>query len=172
MALPAVIGFTRLPSLARYLSLLLSLLFCACTPEIPKNTDGDFSTTHSLSRKIKKPLVTSYTFFHSETMTSPNSMGVENCRYHLQAILSLGYSHSFFLTGTRPIFTPSTLLERFYIALVSTRLGMTIEFWVCLSSPSIIIRRLGSEKTSIIQHLVKIHTLNYPKSISNPPLGN
>ena len=99
--------------------------------------------------------------------------GSEEWRSRLQATLGFGYSHSF-LTMHRPFSVSSPLLGGFNLALVSSRLGMTLDpFWRCLSSPSVmtrLIRQLGRKKL-ILKYLVK-SILLYPTFRSDPDSGN
>ena len=62
-------------------------------------------------------------------------MSVRKCRGHLQATRDLRYSHSSLPIEHGAISVPPPLLKRFYLALVSYRLGMIlVPFWGCLSS--------------------------------------
>ena len=61
---------------------------------LPKKSESDFSSTHSLYRQKRKPLCAGYPSVRSETMVPPNSMGGGKCRGLQQFPLILENFHS------------------------------------------------------------------------------
>ena len=94
-----------------YISLRPVLLSCVCT-RIFKNTKNNFSTTNIPYKQRRKSLDIGYPCVNLETMASLNSMGVGECRGHLQANRGLEYSHSFFPHLLEPGLYLSHLLYR------------------------------------------------------------
>ena len=98
----------------------------------------------------------------------PNSMRMKKCRSYLQATRGFGIFPFIVPYWTGPISVPPPLYGRFYFALVSARLGMTlVPFWGSLSSNDVMTKNLWllGLKTPVQHNLVKKH------QISNPPLG-
>ena len=122
------------------MSILPDLLSCACIPKILRTSESDFSPTHSPYLQRRKPLDTGYPLAHPGTLLAQlNECGNVVIIYKL--LVGLRNSNSS-PSETLFIFVLPSLSRGLYLALISTRLGLTFYSLGCILPPCVLTRTL------------------------------